>query len=111
MARILYPILDRIVCRPVSINEANKGTKLIQLPDNADDPMPDRGVCLAVGPGIIPSTGGDIPMPIEVGDTVVWQRGNSVTTELDGETYAVVRIGDVLGVVPPLAGDGDDYLL
>jgi chaperonin GroES len=55
---------------------------------------------LAVGPGKYSDNGDLIPMPVKEGDVVVFAKYAGTELKLDGEDYLVLRLTDLIGVLP-----------
>lgn len=87
----IKPLGDRIVVEPKAQEE--KTAAGIIIPDSTKE-RPFEGVVLAVGAGTK-----DIEMELTVGDKVLYGKyaGTEVTHE--GETYLVMKQGDVFAVL------------
>ena len=94
----LVPLEDRVV---VTIIEQEQVTATgIVLPDTAKE-KPSKGRVEAVGPGKYSEKGDLIPMPVNVGDLVVFAKYAGTELKLDGEEYLVLRgLTDIIGVLP-----------
>lgn len=93
------PILDHIIVRPASTDEdAFHGG--IMIPDAARR-RPSKGIVTAVGPGRRTDRGVLIPMTVQVGDLVHYNRHTGIEVTLGGAGYLVMRDDDVLCVEGP----------
>jgi chaperonin GroES len=94
----LVPLEDRVV---VKIIEQEQVTATgIVLPDTAKE-KPSKGRVEAVGPGKYSDKGDLLPMPVKVGDLVVFAKYAGTELKLDGEEYLVLRgMTDIIGIVP-----------
>ena len=92
----LRPLFDQVV------------VKELVVPQGIDEPPPQQGIVLAVGPGLDwwESTGVD--MPVEPGDHVVFPSAAGVWVEIDEERLLVCRVGEILGVLESLEGGPPD---
>lgn len=105
----LNPLYDRLIVDPDETLEQSAGGVL--LPGGARQ-KPDTGVVVACGPGRLDQFGVTHPMPVVVGDKVLFNpHSGSVITVDDGE-YLILNSGDVLAVVreqavPAADGEGD----
>lgn len=102
----LRPLEDRVVVRPNEPESTSPGGLII--PDNAQEKS-QRGEVIAVGPGRWSDMIGiTAPMPVEVGDTVVYSRHGGVELTIDGEEVLVLASRDIIGVIQerPALTDG-----
>lgn len=88
----IEPTLDRVVVKPASMKEMSDGG--IYIPDAAQE-RPNSGRVVAIGPGR-PETG---PLPIEVGQLVLYSQWNGVKVEIDRTEYVILRYEDVYGIL------------
>lgn len=92
----LAPLNDRVVIRP---NEADSQTPGgIVLPENSKQPQL-RGVILAVGPGALNDDGTRQPMPVAVGDEVVYPKYSGADVDFEGEELKILHVTEVLATV------------
>lgn len=99
----IRPLSDTVVVRP-DPGAAPVATYIARVRDEDEDPN-RFGEVLAVGPGRTyvlddrpPVT---FPMPVKVGDRVVFNRFSGEKVTLDGETYVAIRVDSVIGVIEP----------
>ena len=93
----LVPLEDRVLVTRLEKEETTKSG--IVLPDTAQE-KPTKGKVLAVGPGKYSDKGELIPMPVKEGDIVVFAKYAGTELKLDGEEFLVLRLSDVIGVLP-----------
>jgi chaperonin GroES len=62
-------------------------------------PLSDRGEVVAVGPGEYDKMGVLHPLPVEVGDTVIFDHHAAYGIQIDGEDYVTVPIAFVSAIV------------
>lgn len=93
----LVPLEDRVVIKVMEQEE--KTASGIVLPDTAKE-KPSKGKVVAAGPGKYDDNGKLIPMPVSVGDVVVFAKYAGTELKLDGEEYLVVRASDLIGILP-----------
>jgi chaperonin GroES len=91
------PLNDRVLILPDQLPER---IGRIHIPKGARQPPPQRGLVLAMGPGMLTKTGGRWPMPkITPGvDRIVYTFGAGLVVEIDGTKYLLIRDDDVLAV-------------
>ncbi len=109
---MLKPIFDHIVVKPDVAPDKSAGG--IYISEGAKE-KPQRGTVVAVGPGKSTGqgkpteiyhgtviTGGgrmNAPMPVAVGDVVLYGRYGGTEVNVDGEDVVIMRVDDVLAVV------------
>ncbi len=96
MSLNLKPLGSRVVVEPVEENEVTAGG--IILPDTAKE-KPQKGVVLSVGPGDRDEDGKHIPMDVQVGDTVLFQKYGGTEIKIDGKKLLILRESDLLAIV------------
>jgi chaperonin GroES len=100
----LKPLQDWAVIQRVEPEE--KTASGIIIPDSAKD-KPTEGVVLAIGPGKYEIEKGKekekkkkfIPTVLKPGQRIMYGKYSAREIELDGETIALVREEDVLGII------------
>ncbi len=90
----IRPLKDRIVVRPLEVDEVSSGG--IYLPDTAKE-KPQTGEVLAVGPGkYIESKGDRVPPPLNEGDRVFYGKYAGTEIRVEGEELKILEVKDVL---------------
>jgi chaperonin GroES len=92
MALKVTPLADRVVVKPISVEEVTKGGILI--PDTAKE-KPQEGEVVAVGSGRMAEDGKRIPMEVKVGDTVIYAKYAGTEWKYDNEEYLILRESDI----------------
>lgn len=93
----LNPIGDKILVQPIEEQKMSAGG--IIIPVGNDGKTPQRGVVVAVGPGL-PNSKGEIIKPnLEVGDTVIFQNGAGQELKLDGNKFLIMTEHNVFAKV------------
>lgn len=88
----LLPLGDRVLVRQDDVEETTAGGLFIA---SSSQEKPQSGVVVAVGPGKYDKSGALIPMPVEVGDHVVFAKYGTTEVEVDGETLLLMRGEDM----------------
>jgi len=83
----MKPLGDRVVVKMVETEQVTRGG--IVLPDTAKE-KPQEGEVLAVGPGRLMENGTYAPMPVAVGDKVLFAKYGGTELKRDGETYMIL---------------------
>lgn len=91
------PLNDRILILPDKLPERYG---LIIIPAGAKQPLPLRGLVIAMGPGMLMKNGNRWPMPpVTPGvDRIAYAFGAGLVVEIDGTRYLMIRDDDVLAV-------------
>lgn len=93
MATKLKPLADRLVVKPIEVEEKTKTG--IYLPDTAKE-KPQEGKVIAVGPGRLSEDGKRIAMEVKVGDIVVYSKYGGTEIKVDDEELIILRESDIL---------------
>ncbi|OFW55903.1 MAG: co-chaperone GroES [Actinobacteria bacterium RBG_16_64_13] len=93
----LVPLEDRVVVKLLEQEDTTKSG--IVLPDTAKE-KPSKATVVATGPGKYDDNGKLVPMPVNVGDIVVFAKYAGTELKLDGEEYLVLRATDLIGILP-----------
>ena len=91
----LKPLGDRVLVKPAPKEE--KTSTGLYISSGAQE-KPQRGEVLAVGEGKYVD-GKLVPVPVEVGDTVIYGKYGGQTVTVDGEDYLILRGDDLYAVV------------
>lgn len=93
----IKPLADRVVVKPLSSEEVTIGG--IVLPDSAKE-KPQEGEVVAVGPGRTKDDGGYLPMPVAVGQRVLYAKYAGTEVKDGDQTYLIVNADrDILAVI------------
>lgn len=94
----LVPLEDRVVVKLIEQEQVTPTG--IVLPDTAKE-KPSKGRVEAVGPGKYSDKGDLIPVPVKVGDVVVFAKYSGTELKLEGDEYLVLRgLTDIIGIIP-----------
>ncbi|MFA4942260.1 MAG: co-chaperone GroES [Patescibacteria group bacterium] len=94
----LKPLNDNVLIKPLAREEATKSG--IVLPDSVKNDGPAKGQVLAVGVGRLLENGTYTPMPVKVGDQVMYKKSyNTQELELDEGKCILVSEHDILGII------------
>ena len=97
----LKPVNDKIVVKPKNTNKEEKTESGIILPDTVDQGKLLRGTVVAVGDGMYSASGTLIPVVVNVGETVLYNK-HAQTHEYkttDGEELVIMSVNEVLSIV------------
>ena len=91
----LKPLGDRVILKQ---DEAETTTASGFILAKAETEKPQTGTILAVGEGKPDKDGNLIPVPVKVGDRVIYGKFGGTEVELDGETVLILRADDIYAV-------------
>jgi len=90
------PLHDRILVRRIESDARTRGG--IIIPDTAKE-KPQEGQVVAVGPGVRDAQGKLHPIPLNIGDRILFAKWGGTEIKLDGEDLLILKESDVLGVI------------
>ena len=93
----IRPLEDRVI---VTIDESEQTTASgLVIPDTAKE-KPQQGTVVAVGPGKRSETTGEqIALDVNEGDTVLFSKYGGTEVKLEGEEFLILSARDILAVV------------
>lgn len=91
----LKPLGDRVI---VKADEAEETTASGLFIASEAKEKPQSGVVLAVGTGKPDKDGNLVPVPVKVGDKVVYGKFGGQEIKVDGEDLLILRADDLYGV-------------
>ncbi|MBN1560021.1 co-chaperone GroES [candidate division KSB1 bacterium] len=92
----IKPLADRVVVKPLEIEEAKVGS--IYIPETAKE-KPQEGEIIAAGPGKISDSGELVKMQVKVGNRVLYGKYSGTEVTIDGEDYLIMRESDILAII------------
>lgn len=92
----ITPLADRVVVQPSTREEVSASG--IIIPDTAKAEKPERGTVVAVGPGKF-DDGIQVPMTVNVGDTVLFSKYGYDEVKVDGIEYLILPESSVLAII------------
>ena len=95
--RQLRPLFDRVVIKELDQDRMRRSGLVV--PPGTDDPPPQHGIVLAVGPGLDWWEQAGLEMPVHPGDHVVFPAAAGSWIEVDEERLLVCRVTELLGVL------------
>ena len=97
----LKPVNDKIVVKPNKKDEEEMTESGIILPDTVDQGKLLDGEVIAVGKGMYSANGTLIPVVVNVGDTILYNKhahAHDYKTD-DGEELIIMSVNEVLSIV------------
>jgi chaperonin GroES len=102
----LRPLFDRVVVKELDPERVRRSGLVV--PAGTDEPPPQQGIVLAVGPGLDWWEQAGVEMPVGPGDHVVFPASAGVWVEVDEERLLVCRVDELLGILESLSSDPDE---
>ena len=91
------PLSNHVFLEPL---EEEKMTKSgIYLPETSEKEKPVMGTVIAVGPGKKNEKGELSPMPVKIGDKVLFKKYGPDQIEIEGKKYLVGDEDDLLAII------------
>src|SRR5256885_10468143 len=97
MRNQLRPLFDRVVIKELDPDRVRRSGLIV--PPGSDEPPPQYGIVLAVGPGLDWWDHVGVQMPVKPGDHVVFPASAGAWIEVEEERLLVCRVGELLGVL------------
>jgi len=88
------PINDQVLIRPTKLEESQSPGGILITGTTG---QPDVGEVVATGCGHLTAQGERVPLRVEPGQTVAYNRGNAVALRVDGVDHVVVSEHAILG--------------
>jgi chaperonin GroES len=89
----IRPLGNRVVAQHLEQKETLKGG--LVLPEK----KPETAKVVAVGPGALNKEGKNLPMPVQVGDTILMDKYAGQEITLDDEQFVIVKADDIIAIV------------
>ena len=93
----LKPVNDKIVVKPMEQNKEEKTVSGIILPDTVQDGTLVEGEVVAIGDGMYSANGTLIPVVVDVGDTILYNKHAQIH-EYNDENI-IMSVNEVLSIV------------
>jgi chaperonin GroES len=93
----LRPLFDRVVIKELDPDRVRRSGLVV--PPGTNEPPPQHGIVLSVGPGVDWWESAGLQMPVMPGDHVVFPASAGVWVEVEEEKLLVCRVGELLGVL------------
>lgn len=91
----LKPLGDRVIVKQDEVEETTASGLFIA---SSAKEKPTTGVVLAVGEGKLAEDGSHLPMPVAVGDHVIYGKFGGTEIEVEGETVIILRADDIYAI-------------
>jgi len=96
----LKPVNDKIVVKPKETKNEEVTAGGIILPDTVQDGTLVEGEVVAVGEGMYSMSGTLIPVVVDVGDTILYNKNaQKAEHKIDGEDYILMSVNEVMSIV------------
>ena len=91
----LKPLGDRVIVKQDEAEEKTAGGLIIA---SETKEKPQTGTVLAVGEGKIDKDGKNLPMPVKVGDRVIYGKYGGTEITVEGDDVLILRADDLFAV-------------
>jgi len=96
----LRPVNDKIVVKPIKLENEHITESGLILPDSAKDGGLLEGEVIAVGQGMFSTSGTKIPMVVETGDNILYGKHNGGQEyKFNGEEVVIMSQNEVLSIL------------
>ncbi len=96
--RKIIPLGDRVLIKPLSVDELSKTSSGIIIPDTVSKEKPEHGIVVAIGDGLM-KDGKRIPISLNISDTVIFSRYGYDEIKLDGEEFYILKEENILAII------------
>lgn len=93
---MLKAVEDKVIVEPIEEEQVSSSGLVLT---NLNKEIPDQGVIVGVGPGILLGNGQMMIPDVEVGQTVIFSKYGGTDVEHDGKTYKILAYRDILAVI------------
>ena len=90
------PLADRVVVRPLELEEMKKGG--IIIPDTAKE-KPMEGEVIEIGTGRITDDGKKMPIEVKKGDRILYGKYSGTEVSINGDEYLIMRESDIFAII------------
>ena len=92
----VQPLGDRVLVKALESEERTKAG--IVLPDTAKE-RPSKGEIIAVGTGRVFEDGSRKPLPVKVGDKIIFGKYAGTEVKIKDAEYLILREEDILAIL------------
>ena len=92
----VQPLGDRVLVKALESEERTKAG--IVLPDTAKE-RPSKGEIIAVGTGRVFEDGSRKPLPVQVGDKIIFGKYAGTEVKIKDAEYLILREEDILAIL------------
>lgn len=96
------PLGDKVLVRRIEHGERKTAGGVI-IPGTVKDEKAIEGEVIAVGEGVRDDNGNLVPMPVKVGDRVLFKSWSSTSVRVEDEELMVVPASDLVAILEPTA--------
>lgn len=90
------PLHDRVAIKLLQQEEKTLGG--IIIPDSAKE-KPMQGEVVAVGKGILDTSGNLQPLDVKIGDKVLFGKWAGTEVKIDGQDLMIMKESDIMGII------------
>ena len=94
----IKPLGDRVLIRPIAVDEFKKNIAGIIIPETVDKEKPEQGQVVSVGEGRY-ENGKRIPVSVKKGQRVIFSKYGYEEIKIDGEEFYILEEKNILAVI------------
>jgi len=91
---MLKPLYDKVIIELVKDEKTLASGFVI-----SSDEKPQEAIVIAVGTGVTTNSGVHVPIPLEVGQKVLFAKYSGDEITHDNKTYTIIGYNDILAVI------------
>jgi chaperonin GroES len=91
---MLKPLYDKVVIETIKDEKTLASGFVLSL-----DEKPQEAIVIAVGTGVTTNTGAHVPIPLKVGQNVLFAKYSGDEIIHDSKTYVIISYNDILAVI------------
>jgi chaperonin GroES len=93
---MIKPVDDKVVIEPVVETERVSASGFIVSTNNE---KPQEAIVVAVGSGVVTRNGVQVPIPLSVGQKVIFSKYSGNEIVHDGKSYNIISYNDIMAVI------------
>ena len=92
---MIQPLEDKVVIKTIEDTQVTKSGFII----TGDKEKPQEAIIVAVGTGVTTKNGVHVPIPLEVGQKVIFAKYSGTEVRHENEDYVIISYNDIIAVV------------
>lgn len=92
---MLKPIDDKVVIEPIKEEQVTSSGFVVT---NSSE-KPQEAIVIAVGTGVTTKNGVHVPIPLEVGQKVIFAKYSGNEVMHDNKAYTIISYNDIMAVI------------
>jgi chaperonin GroES len=92
---MIKPVDDKVVIKTIEDTQVTKSGFII----TGDKEKPQEAIVIAVGTGVTTKNGVHVPIPLEVGQKVIFAKYSGTEIRHDDTDYVIISYNDIIAVI------------